>query len=88
MRRIVWTRQAAEDIDTIAEPTRGRILARLELLVDFALMGAPMDRAYDGFRQLLIGRHRIIYQVSEHEIRIAYVRHGARQLGLRLIRGR
>ena len=88
MRRIVWTRQAAEDIDTIAEPTRGRILVRLELLVDFPLMGAPLDGAYDGFRQLLIGKHRVIYQVSEHQICIAYIRHGARQLGLRLIRGR
>ena len=46
-----------------------------------------MDGAYEGFRQLLIERYRVIYQLEGDEVRIAYVRHGARQPGLRVIRG-
>lgn len=66
---------------------RERVLSRVELLGQFPQMGLAMDGPYDGLRQLLVGRQRVIYQVTSTDVRIAYIRHGARQLGLRAIRG-
>ncbi len=87
MARILWTRQAVADLSSIPEPVRDGIVRKVELLGEFPLLGPAMDGPYDGFRQTRVGRYRVIYQVAGDELRIAYIRHGARQLGLRLVRG-
>ena len=84
--RIVWTLGAVADVESVTGPLRDRLVAKVELLAQFPGMGAAMDGPYEGYRQILIGPYRVIYQVAEEEVRIAYVRHGARQLGLRLVR--
>jgi len=63
-------------------------MARVGLLAEFPMMGPAMDGPYEGFRQLVVARHRVIYQLGGDEVRIAYIRHGARQLGIRAVRGR
>lgn len=76
------------DLEAIPAAVRERVLARVGLLAEFPMMGPAMDGPYEGFRQLLVARYRVIYQLAGAEVRIAYIRHGARQLGLRAVRGR
>lgn len=76
------------DLEAVPAVVRERVLARVGLLAEFPMMGPAMDGPYEGFRQLVVGRHRVIYQIASTEVRIAYIRHGARQLGLRAVRGR
>ena len=85
--RIRWTRRARADLDGIADRTRAALVDTVGLLAEFPLLGAAMDGPYREYRQLLIERYRVIYRVVGREVRVAYVRHGARQLTLRLIRG-
>ena len=85
MFRIFWSRQASVELGRIRGVAHDRLLKRVELLAEFPLLGSAMDGPYRGFRQFVVGRYRVIYQVAGREIRIAYIRHGARQLGLRLI---
>lgn len=87
MRPILWTPQAAGDLEKVPQPVRERVLSRIETLARFPEMGPAMDGPFEGLRELLVGRYRILYQVTDTDVRIAYIRHGARQLGLRLIRG-
>ena len=88
MHRIRWTPQAARDLEAVPEPLRERILARVSLLGEFPLMGAAMDGPYEGLHQIVVARYRVIYQVGAEDVRVAYIRHGARQLGLRIVRGK
>lgn len=88
MARILWTPQAVSDLERAPASSQGRILARVELLAEFPQMGARMDGPYEGYRQFLVARYRVIYRIIDDEVRIAYIRHGARQLGLRPLRGR
>jgi plasmid stabilization system protein ParE len=83
--RIVWTRGALSDLLATSAAAQRWIADRVGLLSEFPLLGSATDGPYDGFRQLLVARHRVIYQVDEDEVRIAYIRHGARQLSLRLV---
>lgn len=87
MPKIVWTAQSVRDVEPLAGGLRDRILSKVGLLADFPLMGCAMDGAFEGFRQIVVDRYRVIYQVEGDDVRIAFVRHGARQLGLRLVRG-
>ncbi len=84
---VLWTPQAAADPATLPGPVRERLLARIGLLSEFPHLGPAMDGPYAGLRQLTVDRHRVIYEVTDADLRIAYIRHGARQLGLRHIRG-
>ena len=60
----------------------------MEYLKTFPRMAPAMIGAYKGCRCLLAvsGKYRIIYKIkSEQLIEVAYIRHSARQLGLRVI---
>jgi plasmid stabilization system protein ParE len=49
-------------------------------------MGPRMDLAYQGYRQVLCGNYRIIYElISVKRIEVAYIRHLSRQIGLRAV---
>jgi len=74
------------DVESVTGPLWDRLMAKVELLGQFPGMGPTMDGPYEGYRQILVGRIRVTYQVAEDEVRIATVRHGARQLGLRRVR--
>ncbi len=88
-RRVHLRPQAQRDLDAIQRLSPKifeEILYKIELLADFPEMGPAMDQAYQGFRQLLCGNYRIIYEVmSSNRVEVAYVRHCSRQLGLRLL---
>ncbi len=80
---------AQRDLDAIFKisPRSGNeILRKIELLTEFPELGPAMTRAFQGFRQVLCGNYRIIYEIiSETRIEVAYIRHCSRQSGLRLI---
>ena len=88
-REIILRPQAQKDLDALrpkSPQTIEEILTKIELLFEFPEMGPRMDRAYQGYRQILCGNYRIIYEIiSLHRIEIAYIRHCSRQLGLRLL---
>ncbi|HVV81647.1 MAG TPA: type II toxin-antitoxin system RelE/ParE family toxin [Kofleriaceae bacterium] len=86
MTRIRWTRRAVTDLDGFSERARARIIHSVDLLAEFPQLGSVMDGPYRLYRQLLIDRYRVIYRIVDREIMIAYIRHGARQLTLRLVR--
>lgn len=67
------------------------MLAKLEMLREFPELGAPMFDAFRGYRALLAARkaYRIVYQVvTDDLVEVAYIRHTARQIGLRVVRER
>jgi plasmid stabilization system protein ParE len=74
------------DVDALSARQRSRVVARVGLLADFPLMGPAMDGPYAGFRQIVVGRQRVVYLVRDSEVIVHYVRHGARQLILRIVR--
>jgi len=84
--RLFWTRLAIADLNSIPRGIADRILGQVELLAEFPSMGPAMDGPFEGFRQLVVGRYRIIYQEAEDDVRIAYIRHTSRQLKFRIVR--
>lgn len=75
---------------SLPPPLQDEILEKVKMLSRFSALGPRMERAYAGYRFLLVGKnwYRIIYKiVSPQLIHIAYIRHCKRQMGLRLIGG-
>lgn len=83
-RSVLLRPRAQHDLDEITRKSgklAEQIVKKLNLLYEFPSLGSAMDQAYEGYRQLLSGRYRIIYQImSDTEIEIAYIRHCSRQL--------
>ncbi len=88
-RAIILLPQAQRDLDNIrkASPQAAEdILSKIGLLEAYPELGPRMDQAFDGYRQLVQGKYRIIYEViSPLRLEIAYLRHSSRQLGLRIV---
>ena len=67
-------------------PIQNDILEKVKMLREFPYMGVVMEKSYEGYRSLLVGRrqYRIIYRVLDSGIvKIAYIRHCRRQMELR-----
>ena len=51
------------------------------MLFDFPEIGSKMFFAWEGYRQLIVGNYRVIYQiVSPQRVEIAYIHHVRQQL--------
>jgi len=90
-RRVELLPRAQRELDSLPAVTRDQILVKLEMLREFPEMGAPMVDAFRGYRALLAGRgsYRVVYRVlSDQLVEVAYIRHCARQVGLRVVRSR
>jgi plasmid stabilization system protein ParE len=87
---IEWTQNALDAVrehacwlrDNTARSPSGWIdtlFSRVESLREFPAMGAPWQRsAASGLRQLVVGRHVVIYHFSEDEcVQVLAVRHHA-----------
>lgn len=85
--RILLTDEARGDLDKIPERLRAKVLRKISYLNDFPLMGVKMEDAFRGFRSLLAGgkHYRVIYRIRERDLVIYYIRHTARQIGLRVV---
>ena len=90
--KIIWSGQARDDLQSIvlfiaqdnppvAESFAFALMAKVDLLADFPLMGRVVpEQTDDGVRELIVRPYRVIYQVLADGNIIAILRvwHGAR----------
>lgn len=92
---VTWTGPALQDLEEIwafiardselaADTVRTRVFNASERLETFALSGRILPEAESEFiRELIVGSYRVIYHlISEEEIEVIAVIHGARSLDL------
>jgi plasmid stabilization system protein ParE len=82
--------RAEKELLALSPGLQDQIINKLELLREFPEMGPAMFDAFQGYRSLLAAKntYRIVYRiVREDLIEVAYIRHRARQIRLRIIRG-
>jgi len=88
-RKVKLLPRAQKELEAFPLAIQDQIIAKLELLPDFPEIGAAMFDAFQGYRALLAAKntYRIVYRmVSDDLAEVAYIRHCARQMRLRLIR--
>ena len=88
-RKVKLLPRAQKELEALPLAIQDQIIAKLELLPDFPEIGAAMFDAFQGYRALLAAKntYRIVYRmVSDDLAEVAYIRHCARQMRLRLIR--
>ena len=88
-RKVKLLPRAQRELEALPLAIQDQIIAKLELLPDFPEIGAAMFDAFQGYRALLAAKntYRIVYRmVSDDLVEVAYIRHCARQMRLRLIR--
>lgn len=91
--KVSWTTQALKDVEHIrrhialdseyyAAIVCDRILTRVVQLESFPQSGETVpEYARDDIREVLVHAFRIIYRISDVEVHILAVVHGARRLG-------
>ena len=89
--RIVWSPEAIEDIESIAEYIQrdslfyakavvNKIFQSIEKLKEFPKIGRIVpELEKEDIRELIIYSYRLVYQIKESQILIAAVIHGKRQ---------
>ena len=88
-RKVKLLPRAQRELEALPAAIHDQIIAKLDLLFDFPEIGAAMFDAFQGYRALLAAKntYRIVYRmVSDDLAEVAYIRHCARQMRLRLIR--
>lgn len=90
MSRVVWSRQALEDLDSIREfigrdsPRYAaalveRLAGAVERLQRFPQSGRIVPEVGDPeLREVLVGSYRVVYRLSRAEVGVVTVLHGAR----------
>ena len=61
------------------------------MLRELPELGAPIRDAFEGYRSLLVAgrRYRVVYRLlGDDRVEVAYIRHSARQLGVRIVRAK
>jgi len=90
-RKVKLLPRAQKELEALPPAIQDQIIAKLEILRDFPEMGAAMFDAFQGYRAILAAKnnYRIVYRVISNDlVEVAYIRHCARQMRLRLIRGK
>lgn len=94
MTRVVWTRQAVEDVESIrayvardseryAALLAERLVAAVERLAELPQSGRIVPEFGDeSLREVLHGSYRLVYRVRPEVVEILTVYHGARLLRL------
>ena len=88
-RKVKLLPRAQKELEALPLAIQDQIIAKVEVLRDFPEIGAAMFDAFQGYRALLAAKntYRIVYRmVSDDLVEVAYIRHCARQMRLRLIR--
>lgn len=93
-RQIRWSPRAASDLEEIcdyiardsehyASLFAKRIVAAIRRLQEFPEVGRVVPEYADpGLRELLYGRYRVVYRLTQDAIEIAAICHGARPLDI------
>jgi plasmid stabilization system protein ParE len=97
--RVTWTATAREDLRRIAQyisadspmyarSFASRVRRRVTQLADFPQSGrrVPEDRS-NTYREVIVGKHRVIYRTAADAVTIVTVLHGARDLRERFATG-
>jgi plasmid stabilization system protein ParE len=90
-RKVKLLPRAQKELQALPPAIQDQIIAKLDLLRDFPEMGAAMFDAFQGYRAILAAKnnYRVVYRVISNDwVEVAYIRHCARQVRLRLIRGK
>lgn len=94
MSRVVWTRQALEDVESIREYVARdsahyarllteRLVATVERLEVFPASGRVVPEVGDpALREIVEGNYRIVYRLTDDVAEVVTVFHGARLLKL------
>lgn len=94
MKRVLWTRQAVEDVEAIkayvardseryAVLLTERLVAAIERVGLFPESGRVVPEVGDaGLREVVYGNYRIVYRVLPEAVEVVTVYHGARLLRL------
>ncbi|KRT76485.1 MAG: plasmid stabilization system protein [Armatimonadetes bacterium CSP1-3] len=94
MRRVIWTRQAVEDVEAIkayvardseryAVLLAERLVAAIERVGLFPESGRVVPEVNDAtLREVVYGNYRIVYRVLPEAVEVVTVYHGARLLRL------
>lgn len=90
--RVVWSPEAAEDLDAISEfiardssfyarAVVAEILRTTRSIPDYPFLGRIVpEYSAENIRERFIYNYRIIYRVAENKIMIVAIIHGARKL--------
>ena len=81
MAEILWTETARGTLRRLPAKVRTRVLSRVEQLAMFPYLGPQMKRRWAAYRQLLVDKYRIVYQVNAEgdNVIIVYIRHQRRK---------
>ena len=94
MKRVIWTRQAVEDVEAIkayvardseryAVLLAERLVAAIERVGLFPESGRVVPEVNDAtLREVVYGNYRIVYRVLPEAVEVVTVYHGARLLRL------
>jgi len=94
VRRVIWTRQAVEDVEAIkayvardseryAVLLAERLVAAIERVGLFPESGRVVPEVNDAtLREVVYGNYRIVYRVLPEAVEVVTVYHGARLLRL------
>lgn len=76
MPKIYWAAEAERMLDNLSPKVREQIRQKVELLREFPYLGVALLGEWQGFRQLVIAKHRVVYQLlsGEQGIVVAYIR--------------
>jgi toxin ParE1/3/4 len=88
--KVTWTAQAREDLEAnylyiardslrYAKLTVDKIFAAIDNLEQFPMLGRVVPEIQvEDIRELIVGKFRIVYRVSEKEVEILMLHHSAR----------
>ena len=94
MKRVIWTRQAIEDVEAIASYVgrdspryaallEDRLVAAVEQVGQFSESGRIVPEIGEAtLREVVHGNYRLVYRLGSETVEIITVHHGARLLRL------
>jgi len=73
---IIWSLTAERDLSRIPATVREVLIARVEVLREYPLLGKAMQGEWRAFRQLVVSGYGIVYQLlpENRGIFISYIR--------------
>ena len=65
---------AAKELARIAEPDRTRIITAIDSLAENPHRGTLLKGDLSGLRRIRVGDYRVVYEVSESELLVLFIR--------------
>ena len=76
MADILWSLTSERDLSRMPASVREVLIARVELLREYPLLGKALQGEWRAFRQLVVSRYGVVYQLlpEDRGIFISYIR--------------